>query len=252
MPNRIIRESSRFSRSLARLSSDAERVWWRMNTVFDDFGRYYGDIEPMLAAAFPVGGIGLSTEGFKRSLEELAAVDCIRFYEVDGRRYVYVPAWDKHQSQRAKVSKFPDPVRSSAIICDHLRADAPVIEDVVVDVIGGGVVVGPEPARPQGQLYVVSCDPCRAMLRMLNELTASFFNAPGRTGEWMHQAHQGRRLEAVLDAIARQVGKLNLDPKRRGWLAPSVLFKPENWDTTINNRDPKKRTLADLLGEEPK
>src|SRR5690606_38590249 len=40
---------------------------------------------------------------------KLASVDLIRFYEVDGRRYLYFPTWDKHQRKRARHSKYPAP-----------------------------------------------------------------------------------------------------------------------------------------------
>lgn len=89
------------------------------------------------------------------------------------------------------------------------------------------------------------------MLRALNEGSARCYTAPGRAGEWMHQAHRGRSREEVLGAIRRQVEALATQPGKSRFLSPSVMFKPENWDTTVNDRGRKQRVLltADLLGE---
>lgn len=104
---------------------------------------------------------------------------------------------------------------------------------------GGDAVPDPPTARPAGQRpeppeYLRGCAVCMAMLRCLNEATTRFYNAPGRVGVWLHMAHQGRTEAECLGVIRRQVEELLHKPGKRDFLAPQVLFKPENWDTTVN------------------
>lgn len=246
MPNRIIRECSRTSPSLAKLSDLAERTFWRVITVLDDFGRYNGTTNALLAACYPEGAPMLTAARFKGAIAELEEGDLLRFYRVDGREYVYSPTWMKYQRRRASESKFPQPTENKGR--GHLTADdresrtsAAVIEDVVVVEGGGGgdARAGTAPALerpPAPPEYVTSCKNCVAMLRTLNDSSGRCYNAPGRAGEWMHLAHDGRNLSEVLSAIKRQAAKLIRLPGKARFLSPSVLFKPENWDTTINDR----------------
>lgn len=85
------------------------------------------------------------------------------------------------------------------------------------------------------------------MLRTLNESSGRFYNAPGRAGEWMHLAHDGRPMPEVIATITRQVRKLIRLPGKARFLSPSVLFKPENWDTTVNDRPAPADDPDDLM-----
>src|SRR3990172_3861999 len=54
MPNRFIRESCRTSSTLDQLSDGAERMFWRLTTVADDFGRFEADPRILLSNCFPL------------------------------------------------------------------------------------------------------------------------------------------------------------------------------------------------------
>jgi hypothetical protein len=106
-------------------------------TVLDDFGRYNGTTNALLAACYPEGAPMLTAARFKGAIAELEEGDLLRFYRVDGREYVYSPTWMKYQRRRASESKFPQPTENKGR--GHLTADdresrtsAAVIEDVVV------------------------------------------------------------------------------------------------------------------------
>lgn len=73
MPNRIIHESARFIRTLASLSPWAERLFWRMTTVADDFGRFNSEPVIVRATCFPVFP-RLTDEQIEAFLGELASV----------------------------------------------------------------------------------------------------------------------------------------------------------------------------------
>ena len=63
MPNRIIRESCTTSPTLDALSDGAERMFWRLTTIADDYGRFDADPRVLLAKCFPlrVGRISIKT-----------------------------------------------------------------------------------------------------------------------------------------------------------------------------------------------
>lgn len=158
------------------------------------------------------------------------------------------------------------PDRGSPSDDGQLRASARldvvvgVVEDVVV-VEGGGVVgadAPPPPDRPPHGLRAVDppaartdppvqtdrppavapgCDECAEMLRTLNELTGRFYSAPGRTGLLVHDAHVRWGLEKCLATIRREVEVTLSRPGKARFLAPQVLFKPEQWDTAVNQAD---------------
>lgn len=136
----MIRDCSRTSPSLAALGDLAERTFWRIVTILDDFGRYHGSPKALFAACYPEGAKGLNMTRFNAALEELRTGDLIRFYESDGRAYIYSPTWLKYQRCRSQESKFPEPTENKgrghlpADVC-KVQANAPVVvvEDVVVD-----------------------------------------------------------------------------------------------------------------------
>src|SRR5690606_31196056 len=109
MPNRMIKESICTSETLAQLTPEEERLFYRLLVNADDFGRFDGRAAVVLAACFPLQLDRVRVDDVEAWLQKLAEVDLIRFYEVGGRRYLYFPTWDKHQRKRAQHSKYPEP-----------------------------------------------------------------------------------------------------------------------------------------------
>jgi hypothetical protein len=125
MPNRMIRESCRTSETLDRLSDGAERLFWRLTTVADDYGRFEADPRVLLAHCFPlkVGLLKVSAVG--RLFRELVICGLVTTYDGGGKRLGFFTTWDKHQRIRAQHSKYPPP--SSDNICQQTTADVPVV-----------------------------------------------------------------------------------------------------------------------------
>jgi hypothetical protein len=123
MPNRIIKESCRSSKNLDRLSDFEERLFWRLITTADDYGRFLACPELVRSACFPLRTV--STERIETSLKSLQVNELIRIYSIDDRSYGVFCKWEKHQGKpRAKNSKYPEMI-ASAIGCEHLLADVP-------------------------------------------------------------------------------------------------------------------------------
>jgi len=121
MPNRLINESCRASETLACVSASAERLFWRLLTVADDFGRFRAKPTLVRSICFPLMLDRISEQDVSGWLFELVSVGAIRLYRVDSKEYGVFPEWERYQQRRAKKSKFPEPPASS---CDHVLADA--------------------------------------------------------------------------------------------------------------------------------
>lgn len=120
MPNRILKESICSSESVDKLSWFEEVFFCRLIVNADDHGRMDARPAILRARLFPLRDV--TTEQIAEALAALQAVGCIGLYEVDGAPYLQFPDWDKHQTIRAKRSKFPAP--PSASKCMQMQADA--------------------------------------------------------------------------------------------------------------------------------
>lgn len=109
MPSRIIKESITTSESLAGVSADAERLFWRLVVKADDYGLYYGNPRILASMCFPLDPP--KEQRIRAWLAELIAGGMVGTYtsEEDGKQYLKLLSWDKHQQTRAKKAntRFP-------------------------------------------------------------------------------------------------------------------------------------------------
>lgn len=136
MPNRGLKESILTSDSLDRLSAEAERLFYRLLVVVDDYGWTYGDLRLLLAACFPLRASVFTCEQMRAWATELLDQKIIELYEYQGREYVHFTEWQKHNTPRAAKSKYliqsnlqsANRLTTFASSCTQLHADAPVLE----------------------------------------------------------------------------------------------------------------------------
>lgn len=119
MPNRIIKEDIRTSKDVNALTDFQFRVWTYLITYVDDYGRGSADAELLKGLVFPRRK-NITEKQIEDALSTLATIGMINLYEVDGELYFCFPTWEKHQTIRAKKSKFPAPESS----CKQMQADA--------------------------------------------------------------------------------------------------------------------------------
>lgn len=134
MPNRDLKESNRRSPSLQVLSDAAERLWYRIITAVDDFGRMEADPEVVFTSCFQRAPKGWTIEKVGKCLNELAALHAagqsplIHIYHVEDRYYLQINSASQHIYRRAKDSKYPHPLtpreERSAHICAQVHADS--------------------------------------------------------------------------------------------------------------------------------
>lgn len=140
MPNRIIKESIRTSKSVNAMSDFQFRLWAYLLTYVDDYGRGSADPELLKGFVFPRRK-GVTEGTIQKTLAELATIGSVILYEVDGEPYLCFPNWSEHQTVRNKVSKFPAPddallagasicvqLKSTESSCNQSHANVPVIQ----------------------------------------------------------------------------------------------------------------------------
>ena len=115
MPNRIIKESIRTSKTVNAMTDFQFRLWAYLITYVDDYGRGSADPEILKGFVF-TRRKGVSEATIEKTLAELANIGSIHLYEVDGESYLYFPNWSDHQRVQQKKSKFPAPTDEKSII----------------------------------------------------------------------------------------------------------------------------------------
>lgn len=114
MPNRIIKESICTSDTIDQLSWFEEAFFCRLIVNCDDYGRFDARPAILKARLFPLKSV--TEKQICDALNKLSTVGIVTIYEHDGRPYLQLVTWDKHQQIRAKKSKYPAPDET----CNHL------------------------------------------------------------------------------------------------------------------------------------
>lgn len=118
MPNRIIKESICRSDSIDSLSWFEEVLFYRLIVVCDDYGRFDGRPSVVKGSCFPLKD-DITKKQIADALNKLSTVGLVRGYEVRGKSFLQLTAWEKHQQIRAKNSKYPAPNEA----CNQLISD---------------------------------------------------------------------------------------------------------------------------------
>jgi hypothetical protein len=101
-----------------------EIFFYRLIVNCDDYGRMDGRASVLRARCFPLRLGKVSDAMVNGYLKQLVSVSMVQIYVADGKPYVQISAWDKHQQQRAKRSKYPSPDGNG----NQMISDAPVIQ----------------------------------------------------------------------------------------------------------------------------
>ncbi len=131
MPNRILKESICTSEDLNALTDKEEVFFYRLIVNCDDFG-IMDAREPILRAkCFPLKIDTVKDEDIKQWLCSLERQGLVYLYIADGRPYLKMVSWEKHQQVRAKRSKYPQPDMDNMkritndIKCNQVQSNVP-------------------------------------------------------------------------------------------------------------------------------
>lgn len=105
MPNRIIKESICTSDNIDQLSAFQETMFYRLIVTCDDYGRM--DARPKILAArlFPLKDIRVTQ--IEDALRALTSAELVTLYTVDGKPFLQMNTWNKHQRVRDSKEKYP-------------------------------------------------------------------------------------------------------------------------------------------------
>jgi hypothetical protein len=105
MPNRILKESICTSETIDKLTNFQEIFFYRLIVCCDDYGRL--DARPKMLAAklFPLKDMRLKQ--IEDALRALSSVELVTLYQVDGKPFLQMNTWDKHQRLRLSKHKYP-------------------------------------------------------------------------------------------------------------------------------------------------
>ena len=109
MPNRVLKESITTSETIDQLDDASEVLFYRLITKCDDFGRFDARLPVLLGQVYPLRVGAISAEEMERRLQNLAEAGLITLYVAEGKRFLQMVTWRKHQSVRASKSKYPEP-----------------------------------------------------------------------------------------------------------------------------------------------
>ena len=131
MPNRILKESICTSDQISQLSWFEEALFYRLIVNADDYGRFEGRVPIIRSRLFPLKDV--RDKQIEDALAALSSVELVEVYVVDGKPFVRLTGWDRHQAIRAKKSKYPSPedannAHASASICNQMHANVSVIQ----------------------------------------------------------------------------------------------------------------------------
>ena len=107
MPNRIIKESICTSEDIDRLTEFQEIFFYRLMVNCDDFGRFDARPKILKSRLFPLRDV--PEERIIDAVKALKSAGLITVYYVDGKPYLHMNTWEKHQQKRAHNSKYPSP-----------------------------------------------------------------------------------------------------------------------------------------------
>lgn len=124
MPNRIIKDSIRTSKTVNGMTDFQFRLWVYLITYVDDYGRGSADPELLKGFVFPRRK-GITESTIEKALLDLANSGSVLLYEVDGEPYFCFPNWSDHQRIQTKKSKFPAPDDGSPRLSTVTHGDSP-------------------------------------------------------------------------------------------------------------------------------
>lgn len=107
MSNRILKQDICTSEEVDQLSWFEEVLFYRLIVNADDYGCFDRRAKIIKSALFPLKEV--TTKQIDSAVDRLSTVGLVRVYEVQGRPYLQLTTWSKHQRLRTSKHRFPTP-----------------------------------------------------------------------------------------------------------------------------------------------
>ena len=133
MPNRILKETICTSDTLAELTEAEENFFYRLMVQCDDYGLMDARPAILRARCYPLHLDRIDEAEISRRLRALIRAGLVWIYEANGRPYLQMTTWEKHQQRRAQYSKYPRPPEGSGpckqLLADDIKCQQPLADD---------------------------------------------------------------------------------------------------------------------------
>lgn len=245
MPNRILKESICTSEEIDQLKPEEEVFFYRLMVVCDDFGLMDARPAILKARCYPLKSTDIKL--VQRYLTRLQEIGLVTVYQVNGKPYLHITSWEKHQQIRAKRAKFPMPEEGEEIICKQLISNAPVNQSNPIQSESN-----PNP-NPNPNLHETD---------LFEAAWATYPSRPGASKKdsrkaWDARIKDGASPSAILDGVKRYAhycATMNIDPAYIK--QPATFFGPgdhhtSDWTPVKGTKNGSNRTdrIADTIAE---
>lgn len=112
MGNRLLAETICTSEEIEKLTAFQETFFYRLMVNCDDYGRMDARPKILKSRLYPIKDVRL--EQIEDAIKALISAELVIHYEVDGKPFLQMTTWEKHQRIRQKRSKYPDPPQIAA------------------------------------------------------------------------------------------------------------------------------------------
>lgn len=188
---RTVKPEAFTSLSLSDVDRSIRWTFAGLWTHCDDDGNAAWDPRLLKAAIYPLDDT-VTPEVVTADMVELERIGAVCFYDVNGRRYVHVPAWHEHQHPNRKVaSKLPPCPKTSHTSMPHSHLSESAVNPPTPIT---PVVVVVEESRGDGEVEVGGADsakPTRRATRIADEFKPSLDDI-----SWA-------RIKGIADDVAR-------------------------------------------------
>ena len=227
MPNRIIKESICTSEEIDILTPEQEVFFYRLMVVVDDFGLMDARLSILKAKCYPLKSIEINC--IQMNLARLQEVGLVKLYQADGKPYLSIVNWAKHQQIRAKRAKYPTPECGSEITCNQLKSNVPVIQSNPILSLSGNP--DPVPAKSKKQTFNTEA---AEVLAYLNQVCGSRFQAVAANINLITaRLREGATVADMKAVIDRQHAEWATDDVMRKYLRPETLFNASKFASYV-------------------
>lgn len=217
MPNRIIKESICTSEEIDLLDSEQEVFFYRLMVVVDDFGLMDARLSILKAKCYPLKSIEINS--IQLNLARLQAVGLVKLYQVDGKPFLSITNWAKHQQIRAKRAKYPTPDRGDEITCNQLIANVPVIQSNPILSLSGE----PDPAEQKPKRQNFTAEATEVLLHLNQVAGTKFQPVPANLNLIASRLREGFTVDAIKAVVNRKHREWGTGDMRK-YLRPETLF----------------------------
>lgn len=117
------------SPSTAKASLRARLLYIAMWNWADDWGIGDANAKRLLSFAFPSDGDSeVEPRNFRHLAEELVRCYGVRFYEVEGREYYEIPAWEEHQRTEKRATRRNPPASQAETVLYDAASEDPSLD----------------------------------------------------------------------------------------------------------------------------